>query len=367
VNDREDLGRAEIILFSPRIELSALENLVSFIALARDALTIFGRDLDWDADAWDVTETTHGSGQGTIRIGFTGWTGNGEPAALLGPSLREFAKAYIRYQQGLNPRRGLQHVLGAFRALDAVSGFNDLQDLTRITPLQLDLAAGQIAAHYGAAGAYRIAGRLEEIGRFLSEQALVAVPFQWSHSISRPRELNRLGEEFEKRRAEKLPEQRELEAVAYAFRAADNPSDRIAASAAALMCCAPVRVGELLRMRSNCEVVREDRKGAQSYGLRWWTEKGMKPEVRWIVATMEDVAREAIATIRELTSEARRISAWYEANPKRLYLPESLGWLRDVSTIPYTAADELLGLNSEKWAARNGVRPVGAGASVRRL
>jgi hypothetical protein len=268
----------------------------------------------------------------------------------------DFARAYLRYQQGLNPIRGQQQRLAAFRALDAVGDFSSLQDVTRITPLHLDAAVEQIASHYSETGAYRIASQLEAIGRFLSDNSLVAMPFQWTHSLCRPSDTVRIGREYEDRRARKLPSQRALEAVAFAFRAADNPSDRIAAAAAALMCCAPIRVGELLRVRANCEVVRDNREGVAPYGLRWWTEKGIKPEVRWIVATMEDVAREALGVILELTSEARRIAAWYEANPGRLYLPSDLTELRYQPLIPLGAADELLGLKSATWASRNGVR-----------
>jgi hypothetical protein len=355
----EHNGGGEVLYFSPRIELSALENLSGFIALARDRLTIFGRDLDWDKEAWDVTSATHASGLGRIRIRFTGFDQpEGGCARPLAAGLREVAKAYIRYQQGLNPVRGLQQRLAPFRALDAVRDFDGLQDVTRITPWDLDAAAAQIASHYGDVGAYRIAGQLEAIGRFLSDNSLVSMPFQWAHALSRPGDTVRIGPEHEKRRAQKLPTQRALEAVAFAFRAADNPSDRIAAAAAALMCSAPVRIGELLRARANCEVVREKRLGGEQYGLRWWAEKGVKPEVRWIVRTMEDVAREALAVIVELTSEARNIAAWYEANPGRLYLPSDLADLRFRPIIPLQAADELLGLQSTTWASRNALQIV---------
>ncbi|MDR6625707.1 integrase [Caulobacter segnis] len=352
-------GGGEVLYFSPRIELSAFENLSGFVSLARDQLTIFGRDLDWDAEAWDVTGVAHASGRGRVRISFTGFdqpeSGCARPLAA---GLRELAKAYIRYQQGLNPVRGLQQRLAPFRALDAVRDFEDLQDVTRITSLDLDAAVAQILSHYSDGGAYRIAGQLEAIARFLSDNSLVAMPFQWAHPLSRPGDTVRIGQEHEKRRAQKLPSQRALEAVAAAFRGADNPSDRIAAAAAALMCCAPVRIGELLRVRANCEVVRERRRGGEQYGLRWWAEKGTKPEVRWIVSTMEDVAREALDIILRLTAEARTIAAWYELNSGRLYLPGELEQWRLRPTIPLKVADELLGLQSAKWAERNGLRVI---------
>lgn len=353
MDDYAGAAGRELVYFSPRVELSALENLSAFIALARDRLTIFGRDLDWEAESWDVTAAVHASGLGRMSISFTGL---GQPVRPMAAGLGDFARAYIRYQQGLNPARGQQQRLAAFRALDAAEAFSNLQDVTRITPVHLDAAVERIVSHYSAVGAYRIAGQLEAIGRFLSDNSLVALPFQWTHSLSRPEDVVRIGREHEERRAQKLPSQRALEAVAFAFRAAENPSDRIAAAAAALMCCAPVRVGELLRIRANCEVVRDRRNGAAQYGLRWWTEKGMKPEVRWIVATMEDVAREALGVILELTSEARHIAAWYDANPGRLYLPSDLSGFRSEPTLPIAVADQLLGLRSERWATRNALK-----------
>ncbi|WGU38235.1 hypothetical protein [Phenylobacterium sp. NIBR 498073] len=218
----------EVVYFSPRVELSALENLAGFIALARDQLTIFGRDLEWDAGSWDVTATTHASGLGRTRMSFSGL---GQAARPMAVGIGDFARAYLRYQQGLNPIRGQQQRLAAFRALDAVGDFSSLQDVTRITPLHLDAAVEQIASHYSETGAYRIASQLEAIGRFLSDNSLVAMPFQWTHSLCRPSDTVRIGREYEDRRARKLPSQRALEAVAFAFRAADNPSDRIAAAA----------------------------------------------------------------------------------------------------------------------------------------
>lgn len=232
----KSVDAGEVVYFSPRVELSALENLAGFIALARDQLTIFGRDLEWDAERWDVTASRHASGLGRDRITFTGLPITaGGAAQRMGAGLGELARAFIRYQQALNPTRSQQQKLAAFRALNGTGGFADLQDVTRITPLNLDAAVEQIASHYSGAAAYRIAGQLEAIGQFLSSNSLVAMPFQWSHPLSRPGDTVRIGKEHEERRAQKLPSQRELEAVAFAFRAADNPSDKIAMAAAALM------------------------------------------------------------------------------------------------------------------------------------
>lgn len=43
---------------------------------------------------------------------------------------------------------------------------------------------------------------------------------------------------------------------------------------------------------------------------------------------MAPVVAEAIAKIRNLTADARRIAQWYEINPERLYLPQNFEYLR---------------------------------------
>ena len=45
----------ELVMFQPKRELDAEANLANFVSLARDQLTVFGSDLDFDSDEWDVT------------------------------------------------------------------------------------------------------------------------------------------------------------------------------------------------------------------------------------------------------------------------------------------------------------------------
>ncbi|MDR7114516.1 hypothetical protein [Caulobacter sp. BE254] len=97
-------------------------------------------------------------------------------------------------------------------------------------------------------------------------------------------------------------------------------------------------------MRENCEVEDRTLSGTSAYGLRWWTEKGIDPEVRWIPPPMVLTARTAVAVIREVTAEARRIAAWYEHHPDKLYLPPRFERLRDQEFIALDDADQLLGV-----------------------
>jgi hypothetical protein len=108
-------------------------------------------------------------------------------------------------------------------------------------------------------------------------------------------------------------------------------------------------------MRENCEVADHTVDGTPSFGLRWWTEKGVDPEIRWIPTSMAPTARTAIAVIKEVTAEARKISAWYELRPESLYLPPHLEHLRAHPSIGLDEADELLGCDAQSWGARRGV------------
>ena len=54
---------AELVLFVPKAEKGAQENLKQFIGLCRNELTAYGRDLDFDVDEWDISAHVQGHGK----------------------------------------------------------------------------------------------------------------------------------------------------------------------------------------------------------------------------------------------------------------------------------------------------------------
>ena len=64
---------ADLIVFKPRAEVDAEVNVSAFIALCRSKLTIFGADLDFECDGWDVTKSValRARGKGLQRARFT--------------------------------------------------------------------------------------------------------------------------------------------------------------------------------------------------------------------------------------------------------------------------------------------------------
>ena len=139
-----------------------------------------------------------------------------------------------------------------------------------------------------------------------------------------------------------MPSKRALEALPEIFFKATEPKDILITSIIAILFGAPNRIGEVLLLQEYCEVIQKSSDGKEQYGLRWYPEKGAEPMVKWIIPSMVDVVKKAINQIREQTKEARKVSKWYETNPKSLYLVEELEYLRLKKTITSKEASLIL-------------------------
>jgi hypothetical protein len=349
----------DVIHFMPKAELTAAENVAAFVAMTRERLTIFGADLAFDEMVWDITETSQRRGL-THRHRMSFCTlptlKAAVPEAMAEPFCT-FAKACVRYLQGLRPTKNPQFRLSALRAMEQALTENRLAgDPTRLNTHLLNRGAQIVKSHFGAAAAYRVGGQMEIIADLLRDKRFTPVPLMWRNPIPRPRDTYRVGNEFEEERDQKMPSSAALDAVAIAFRTATAPRDVIGISTTALMCAAPDRIAEVLTLPVDCEVFHSRPGKDDAYGFRWWPAKGADPMVKWLVPSMAGVAQEALAKIRRLTDEARRISAWYEANPGCLYLPEELQYLREADIISFEDASALLGQEGVKgWARRKGI------------
>ncbi len=320
-----------LVVFTPRAERDAAENLGDFIAMSRSQLTIFGAGLRFNDMTWDVTDTMQlkAHGKNRIRICFSTQEAvdDIQPTQMAEPFV-SFAKAYVRYMQGMRPTKNPAFRVTALRALDAAFRMSG-----HLIPVMMDgdtfnRAARIIAERLSGSTAYRVGTQLELIARFMSEHRLTAIPLSWRSPINRPLDTVRVGQEFDKRRTEKMPSQAALEALPKTFQIATKPKDVLFSSIAAILCSAPDRINEVLLLAENCEVHDKTSGGKDAYGLRWQPAKGADPMVKWIIPSMAPVVAEAIAKIRRLTEDARRIAQWYEFNPERLYLPHDLEHLR---------------------------------------
>lgn len=203
--------------------------------------------------------------------------------------------------------------------------------MTKIVDLDrtvFNRAAQLIADRYCAGAAYRYGGQLEMLSTFLDSERLCVVPIGFKNPLKRPADdLERVGNEFDAIRNDRLPSPTALDALARAFCIAEEPIDRVVTSVAALMCSAPDRINEVLGLPEACEH-EEIHEGNTVLGLRYWTSKGAPPMVKWVLPAMTGVVKEAIGRLREITQSARDIAHWYEDHPTSLYLPPDLENLR---------------------------------------
>ncbi|SBW84890.1 integrase [Pseudomonas veronii 1YdBTEX2] len=362
-----------LVVFTPRAERDAAENLGEFIAMSRSQLTIFGAGLRFNDMAWDVTGTTQlkARGKNRVRICFSTQETVDDilPTQMAEPFV-SFAKAYVRYMQGMRPTKNPAFRVTALRALDAA-----FRKSGHLIPVMMDgdtfnRAARIIVERLSGATAYRVGSQLELIARFMSEHRLTVIPLSWRSPINRPIDSVRVGQEFDKRRNEKMPSRAALEALPKTFYMATQPNDVMFSSIAAILCSAPDRINEVLLLTENCEVYDKTSSGKDVYGLRWQPAKGADPMVKWIIPSMAPVVAEAVTKIRHLTAGARRIAQWYELNPEKLYLPQHLEYLRNQEFLTVDELQQVILLDegaasfARLWCSANGVLLIKNGREV---
>lgn len=359
---------SEMILFRPRAELDSADNLAGFVDSCRNDLTVFGADLLFDENVWDVTEalSLKGFGNKRDRLVFSTLASVSEsPFKPMQDPFLSFAKAYLRYMHGFRPTKAITFRLTALRALEAaLTEIGEEPDPTRTDAGALNRAAQLIADHYSEAAAYRIAGQLEMVASYLSENGLTVVPVHWRNHLKRPEGTVRVGKDFDERRQSKLPSQAALDALPKVYQLATEPVDKVVSSVAAILCAAPNRISELLLLPENCEVYQKrGTETDEAYGLRWWPAKGAKPMVKWIVPSMASVVQEAIGKIRNISERARHIAKWYEAHPTAIYLESHLEPLRSQELLSLVQVADILGLadqgSARSWCKLNNVKEIG--------
>ena len=324
----------DIILFTPKAELSAAENLAGFIDVCRIQLTVFGADLRFDDDIWDITEWLNLKAKGGKRerlIFSNQVTVKAKFPTMMRCSFRLFAKAYMRYMHGVRPTKSVGSRLAALRALEwALEEQGSVPEIYRADSHIFNCAARMVGQHFSAAAAFRVGGQLEMIADFISGEKLTTVPVNWRNFLKRPADSVQVGEEFDNRRQERMPTSSVLEAIPKAFLLATEPADVIVTSVVAMLLSAPDRISEVLLLPNKCEVnIKQGNGKPDAYGIQWRPAKGGDAMIKLIVPTMSDVMKSALSRVRKCTDSARIVAAWYEKQPKKIFLPHRLEFLRD--------------------------------------
>lgn len=356
---------ARILHFTPRSELSAHDNMMSFVETCRMSAILRAPD-QFDQNVWEGAPRK-GIGHKT-RIVFS----THEAACMAKPSATpalpepflSFAKAILTYLQARRPVVSQQIRLSALRYLEAAlrRQGKDARP-TGTDALVLD-AAVQIAQEcVSPSVAYRAAGQLELLADTMQEIGIVKLRGRWEHGLKKPAETNsRISEEALTARQEKLPSAALIRAIAGIFNEAQGVADTLVSAYCALMLCAPERVNEVLRLEVGCLVDGEGRYVGK-LGIRWPGSKLSDDTTKWLPSHMVPLAKEVIARLEKTSAPARAIADWYTRNPQRLFLNEDAEHLRGVELV--SAEDVALILwgpsasthSATGWIRRYGVSP----------
>lgn len=303
---------SDVVQFEPRAERGARANLESFVSMCRNKLRVFGHDLLWDENYWKPARIAFGNlDQKSRKL---------DPAKVLQEPFLLFAKAYVRYQQGHHPTP-TKHEMLALKCVERALVETDVSpDVSDVTLATLDRAVDLAKGRFSVGVAYHAGRELERLARFITENALIPRHLAWRNPVKRPEDTVRTGKEAKERRDAKLPSEEALDAIAAIF--ASRPAagrDILSTCATAMLLSAPSRASALLALTERCEVTERKKDGSLAYGWRFPSDKGAEPSIKWVPDAMVDVAKDAVARLREATAQGRLLAAWLENHPDKFY------------------------------------------------
>jgi len=188
---------SKIAFFKPRKTIEAEVNLAEFIRFCKEELTVFGADLVWREQHWKNAGVSFSNLDQKSRIP--------DPKNVLVSPFIDFAKAYLRYQQGQKPTK-TKGEIPAFKCLErALLEENGKADILYLTASTLDRASVLAAEYFSAAVAYQIGGQLKKIADFVSDNGLIPTPIDWKNPHKRIRDTVRTGAKAKAEREKNCP------------------------------------------------------------------------------------------------------------------------------------------------------------------
>jgi hypothetical protein len=354
----------QVLHFTPNAELGPQANLAAFIALCRQSEVLRAIE-QFDENTWDVG---YQKGQNKVlRVIYSTHEAaaqdKSEPA-LPQPFL-DFAKAVLVYLQDTQPVVSQGPRIAALRYLEAaLRGMNKGGRPTAVNPEVLDRAVELAKTSVSAGVAYRIAGQLGLIAKFMAAKGFIGLRQPWRPRMKKPQEYgSRISKEAIQARQEKLPSAAALRAIGGIFHEAINPVDVLVSSYTALMVCAPERINEVLRLRRNCLVPGEHR-FVGKIGMRWPGSKGFEDTTKWFPTQMGPIAKDAVERLLAVTNEGYKLAVWYSDNPTTMYYHAGVVHLRHRDVLSLAEVAQVLWgdaggrVAANVWARSKGLEAV---------
>lgn len=303
-----------------RDNLVRATNLSDYVQSAKSEAPVLG--VDWPTPYWEgigyFVKQEHAP-RGSLKR-------NSIPAeAWLDASFIDFAKAYVVERHLVNPgesRSGHIKRLQALRILEAsLLSLRDDGSPLGIDGAVLDAAASLARKCLEVGGAYKVGSELQRLADVLVRSGVLPpICRSWANPNKQPKNHGiSVDAESESVRQEKLPNHEALYALAEIFnRDFDTNDERyhkdiVTTSVTALLMCAPSRGQEIFRLPENLAFESTDKFGKEQMGLRLQASKGFGAYVKWVWSGMIPVAERAIAIVRAITDEGRKLARHLEA------------------------------------------------------
>lgn len=315
---------SQTIRFTPKRDLSAQLNLSNFVVMARDELELWS-DLDgfaWDAARWPTT---------TKAIRFVSYEHRGlhprtnpKPHQLMHPAFIEVAKAYMRYKHTLRPQKESGQEMQAFRMIEFVLRQDmAIPDITKFGQRHWETAVSTFEPIKARQSICRVMLRiLKTLANFL---ILTVDPRFWRSPYTGRYSYDSINgtRAPDEAKSKKTPDQDALLALAEIFsqgaNEAQKDTDVMVTCVTGLLMCAPMRIGETLRLRTDCLRDDVDKHGECQYYLAYWVPKTRQFARKAIPKTMMGVAKESIQRLSEISEEGRRLARYMETDPIHFY------------------------------------------------
>ncbi|WP_235860984.1 integrase [Photobacterium phosphoreum] len=224
--------------------MTTKKNLADFVDLSRK-ISPLNDKYDFDCHYWEKVGnfTIFGANSRQRNI-----------AELLDESIMSFAKAYVVYGGGT--KAGIDNKLKALRAINAscIAQYGTV-NIPKLCARDFDKAAEVVRMALAAGSAYQGGRGLNNLRKFLCDKKIIT-PFTWKSPIKKPAD-QATGDDADKRRQKKMPDERALIALAsiasFELEALSN-RDIFTSSTMTLLLSAPSRGSEPLYLLNDCIV-----------------------------------------------------------------------------------------------------------------
>ncbi|MHC2279881.1 hypothetical protein ACVME8_006524 [Bradyrhizobium diazoefficiens] len=335
-----------VIALPNRARLDARSNLDRLIGRARRS-RLFADAVEFDDPVWDLSSVKvvrpSARSAGTFKLYFAAHAdgivrGLGE-RTLMSEPFASFVKAMIVLREEAKPVSTANHgrLLQAARSLYA-SMESEGRDPVDLISADFLAACNDIRTRKTQHGkvctdgtANGLGGALSQIAEFVNRHSLSKVAISFVNPFPRVNDpYHSVDEDASRARADKSASKEEMGAIVDAsltIRSREDDRDLLRICVVELMCCAPVRINEVLDTRFDCR--RSDRtirkatgEEVEYLGYAYNGSKKAPDSTKWIPSAMAGIADRALADARRITEPFREIARWMERHPGRAYIAE---------------------------------------------